>query len=113
MGKRSVIALLVLACLLGMVGCGGQNCYQVDYDGDKDDYIGAKDRFRAGQTVTLYYTLIATDSDCTFYLDGDPIPFTYEEGKGFKVEFKMPAHDVKLECVWVNSMVYEPEYPEE
>ncbi len=112
MRRRNVLALLVLVCLLGMAGCGGQK-YKVDYGGDRDFYTGAKESYRAGQTVTLYYTLMATDSDCTFYLDGEPIPFTYDADKGFKVRFRMPAHDVELKCVWVNSMVYEPEYPEE
>ena len=57
----------------------------------------------------LYYDLIAMDMDCAFYLDGEPVPFVYEEGKGFVVRFTMPDHDVKLECRMHNSMEYDPD----
>ena len=111
--KRTAALLLALACLLALSGCGTK--YRVDYDGDEEFYDGAKASYRAGETVTLYYTLMATDSDCAFYLDGESLHFTYVEGKGFKIRFKMPAHDVKLECVWTNTMENEnwEDWPQE
>ena len=108
--KRIAALLLALVCLLALAGCGGAK-YRVDYDGEEEFYDGAKPSYRAGETVTLYYTLMATDSDCSFYLDGESLNFTYVEGKGFEVRFVMPAHDVKLECVWTNTM--ENEYVED
>ena len=112
--KQIIAMILVLACLLALAGCGKPK-YSVDYDGDREYYDGAKSSYRAGEKVTLYYTLMATDSDCDFYLDEEPLNFTYVEGKGFKVQFEMPDHDVKLECVWTNTMENEftEDWPEE
>ena len=92
---------LLLALLL--TGCSGEK-YRVEYD-SKDAYSNAKDMYRAGTTVTLYYDLIATDTDYKFLLDGEYIPFTYDDKKGFVIEFVMPEHDVTLECEMRNSML--------
>ena len=95
------VAAVVCGCLLS--GCGGEE-YYVDYGGGKEHYRGAKDSYRAGETVTLTYDVIATDTDYSFYLDGEPLDFSYEEGKGFVLSFLMPEHDVKLEVRTVNTM---------
>lgn len=94
--------------MFGLSGCGGTK-YNVDYCGQKDCYSNAKDSYRAGQTVTLYYNLIATDTDYSFYLDGKSIKFNYNEKKGYEIMFVMPQHDVTLECRMVNSMMYQPD----
>lgn len=106
----NALLLLLLGGLLmfGFTGCFGTR-YKVDYDGQKDSYHGAKDSYRAGQQVELYFDLIATDTDYSFYLDGEPLNVGYSHDKGFEISFVMPEHDVKLECRWKNSMVYEPE----
>ncbi len=105
----TVIALLAGGVLmLGLFGCGAKT-YGVDYDGEKDFYTGAKDRYKAGEEVTLYYYMIATDTDYSFWLDGERINTGYEEDKGFVITFTMPEHDVKLVCESRNSMVYVPE----
>ena len=106
---KTAALLLIGGCLMmSLFGCGAQK-YRVDYGGDKSSYLDAKDTYRAGKTVTVYYYLIATDTDYTFYLDGMRLNPLYSEGKGYKIEFTMPAHDVKLKCASRNSMVYEPE----
>ena len=104
--KIGTIGLVLLGCLLlaGLTGCGGGNRYQVDYGGQKDCYTNAKDSYRAGTTVTLYFDLVATDTDYSFLLDGESIKYTYDDKKGFVIQFTMPDHDVKLECNSVNSM---------
>ena len=94
--------------MFGFTGCFGTR-YKVDYNGQKDCYQGAKESYRAGQKVVLYYDLIATDTDYSFYLDGEPLNYGYDHEKGFEITFVMPEHDVKLECRSKNSMVYEPE----
>ena len=104
------ITLLCGLFLALLTGCSGEK-YRVEYD-SKDAYSNAKDMYRAGTTVTLYYDLIATDTDYNFLLDGEHIPFTYDEKKGFVIEFIMPEHDVKLECTMKNSMIYQPEFPD-
>ena len=103
-----IVLLLLLGCglLMGLTGCGGKK-YQVDYCGSKDLYNNAKNSYRAGTTVTLYFDAIATDTDYSFCLDGEPIRFTYDQKKGFVIRFVMPDHDVKLECNTVNSMSFQ------
>ena len=90
--------------MFGLSGCFGKK-YHVDYCGAKDCYRGAKDYYRAGTNVKIYYELIATDTDYHFYLDDEPLNFTYDDLKGFVIEFTMPEHDVKLECISINSML--------
>ena len=107
--KAIVILLTVLMggmMMFGLSGCGGKK-YAVDYCGQKDFYSNAKDSYREGQKVTLYYPLIATDTDYHFYLDGETLNYLYEDNKGFAIKFVMPDHDVKLECVSTNSMTVE------
>jgi hypothetical protein len=55
--------------------------------------------------VTLYFDLVATDTDYSFLLDGEPIHYTYDDQKGFVIQFTMPDHDVKLEYDSRNSML--------
>ena len=45
--------------------------YKVDYCGKQFEYKNARDEYRAGENVTLYYSMIATDTDYFFSLDGD------------------------------------------
>jgi len=106
-GLTIVALCLTGVCLMGwLFGCTAPT-YKVDWDGDKEDYEGAKDRYRAGETVTVYYGLIATDTDYAFYLDGERINTGYEEGKGFVISFTMPAHDVTVSMNSKNSMVWD------
>ncbi len=108
--KTSLTCVAVLLCgllLVGRMGCSGEK-YRVEYD-SKACYSNARDYYRAGSKVKLYYELIATDTDYSFLLDGEAIPFTYDEKKGFVIEFIMPEHDVTLECETRNSMVYQPD----
>ena len=105
-----LVAGVVLAlCLTGCAAKPRVTTYRVDYCGAKDLYDGAKDAYPAGEEVTLYYTLIATDTDYSFTLDGEPVNYKYSEQKGFVITFTMPEHDVKLECTERNSMEYIPE----
>ncbi len=84
-------------------GCNA-NKYKVDYCGAKDCYSNAKDSYKAGSKVTLYFELIATDTDYSFTLDGEPVNYSYNAEKGFVIEFTMPDHDIVLECNTKNSM---------
>ena len=93
--------------MLFFSGCGAKK-YRVDYDGMKDCFTGAKDEYRAGDKVTVYYDLIATDTDYSFYIDGKRISPLYADGKGYEIIFTMPEHDVKITVDQVNSMMYIP-----
>jgi len=103
-----VLALLVIGIALCLGGCSSANRYKVDLDGADFCYEGVKKSYRAGEEVTLYYTLIATDTDYSFALDGEPINFEYDDRKGFVIQFTMPEHDVTLTCNSQNSMTYIP-----
>ncbi len=94
--------------MLCLSGCAAQK-YSVDYNGRKSDFTGAKDCYRAGAAVTLYYSLIATDTDYTFRLEGAELEQDYSEEKGFILRFTMPAHNVKLIVESRNSMEYVPQ----
>ena len=97
--------------MINFFGCGAKK-YNVDYDGCKFMYEGAKDSYRAGERVTLYYGLIATDTDYRFTLDGAELDRGYDEKKGFVLSFIMPEHDVKLSVESRNTMVleYDPRF---
>jgi len=110
--KMIVLVILVITTVLiaiGAAGCSNEPKYKIDFGGSEGAYRGAKKAYRAGEQVTLYYDLIATDTDYSFYLDGEPIDFNYDEKKGFVIRFTMPEHDVKLECSPRNSMTYVPQ----
>ncbi len=94
--------------VFGLLGCQAKR-YRVDYDGNKGAYVGAEDSYRAGETVTVYYNRIATDTDYTFYLDSAYLPVDYDSSKGFIIRFAMPEHDVKLSMSMKNTMEYDPD----
>ena len=78
--------------------------YEVDYCGQKDLFKKAKDEYKEGQKVTLYYDIIATDTDYTFYLDDEVLDVRYSEEKGYIIKFTMPGHDVTLRVETTGSM---------
>ena len=100
-----LLVLIIVLLLILLVGCTGGEKYRVDYCGAKNLYGKARDAYRAGTEVTLYYDMIATDTAYAFYLDGERIRFEYDEKRGFVIRFTMPEHDVTLECITVNSML--------
>ena len=87
---------------------GEAHMYQVDYSGKQTFYLGARDAYPAGAEVKLYFDLIATDTDYTFLLDGERMNVDYDDSHGYVITFTMPEHDVKLECITRNTMVYIP-----
>ena len=78
--------------------------YKVDYCGRKSFYARARDSYLPGKKMTLRYELIATDTDCTFLLDAQPLQVRYDGA--YIISFVMPAHDVTLCCREENSMKY-------
>ena len=87
---------------LFLSGC--EKTYKIEAS---DDFHNLKKAYRAGEKVKLYFDLIATDVDYTFWLDDKKISATsYDEKKGYIFEFNMPDHDVKLSFSMKNSMIY-------
>ncbi len=106
---KKIVAVLLILILGGSFLFGCQSVkYSVDYCGQKQFYHNAKDAYRPGAHVTVYYYMIGTDMDYTFYLDGEKFNYSYHENKGFEISFTMPEHDVTLLCESRNSMEYDP-----
>ena len=78
--------------------------YSLDYGCQKDLYKKAKDKYRAGSHVRLYYGGIGTDTDYSFYLNGQRLPVRYNSRRGYKIKFRMPDKDSTLSCRSNNSM---------
>ena len=57
--------------------------------------------------MTLYFDMIATDTNYSFTLDGAELMRDYDREHGFILRFTMPDHDVKLHCFSRNLMVIE------
>ncbi len=99
-------ALLFLAS--GLTACADDR-YHVDYCGKKEQFQGAKDSYRAGENVKVYYGMLLTDTDYSFWLDDERLNCLYVDGKGYEISFTMPDHDVKLECRTYSSMTALPD----
>ena len=106
---KSAAALMIGVMLMSLfTGCFAKR-YSVDYSGQKESYLHAKDSYRAGEKVEIFFDRIATDTDYSFYLDKERLSPLYDDKKGFVITFTMPAHDVVLEYRSRNSMIVEPE----
>lgn len=119
--KRILICVLSVLLtggiiMLGFTGCTGTK-YSVDYGSNKNCFKNAKDEYREGAKVKLIYNekLIGTDTDYSFYIDGEKQNALYERGKGYVLRFTMPSHDIKVTVSAKNSMMnnsYEQETSE-
>ncbi len=94
--------------MFGLFGCGGEK-YRLILD-DEDAFTGVKESYRAGEKVEFCYSYryIATDTDYTFYLDGEKFSPSYKDDRGFVFKFKMPSHDVTVKVESRNSMIATP-----
>ena len=81
--------------------------------GQKFSFKNAKDKYRAGEKVTLYYWLIATDTDYSFSVDGAELSLGYDDNMGYVLSFIMPDHDVSVHCFSRNSMLRDGYYEED
>ena len=97
--RTALILILGGMLMFGLSGCAKK--YYVDFNGSRSAH-------RAGREVVLHYGPIPTDTDYTFYKDGEPLPYVIENEK-ITLRFTMPAHDVTVTVTSRNSMVDEPE----
>ncbi len=96
---------LGVVLVMSLFGCMGRQRFAVDYGGNKDCFIGAKDAYYEGATVRLSVPL-ATDTDYSLTADGKRIsPDVTKNGSELTYKFKMPDHDIKVEFSSHNSMV--------
>ena len=108
MKKHLFFLLAGVMIMLSVSGCGKQK-YKLNYDGY--GFESRKTEYSAGEKVTVYYNLIATDTDYTFYIDDDvEMKQNYDDHHGYIFTFVMPDHDVTLHEESRNSMVYTPSF---
>ena len=93
--------------VMGLIGCGQQK-YNLNFVGS--GFESKKTSYAQGEKVTVYYNMIATDTDYSFSCDLDvDMKQTFDNNHGYVFEFTMPAHDVTLEVSSRNSMEYDPD----
>ena len=109
-----VLALILTGVLMltFFSACSSQK-YKLVFAGQESDFKGARSAYKEGDQVTLYFPFIATDTDYSFYVDGERINPSYKDDKGFVIEFTMPAHDVTVGYDSVNSMLALESYENE
>ncbi len=105
--RLSAITLGVITMLV-LSGCGQQK-YKLHFD--SSGFQSRKTEYAAGEKVTVYYDLIATDTDYHFWLDDESVEMKqdYDERHGYVFTFRMPDHDVTLHEESRNSMMYIPQ----
>jgi len=100
------IAAAGVMIMMILMGCGGTK-YKLNFDGY--GFESKKTQYVAGDKVTVYYDLIATDTDYTFWIDKDvEMKQSYDDAHGYVFTFSMPAHDVTMGVESHNSMEYFP-----
>lgn len=99
MHKKQILSFFCICILLvgviTMFGCSKKDLYRVEY-GNKSAFIDAKDRYAAGETVTLR-TYIVMDASPTVTVDGERLSPRVDGYEYLVYTFVMPAHDVKVD----------------
>lgn len=102
----AIVVILLVSTLVFLTSCKAERYKVICTEGL---FINVKGSYKAGQTVRVYFPMVATDTDYTFYLDGERIiPTNYSDMRGYCFEFTMPTHDVELTVESKNSMEYHP-----
>ncbi len=72
-------------------------------------FTSKKTSYAVGESVTVYYDLIATDTDYSFYVEEDDVDLhrDYDTAHGYVFMFAMPDHDVTIHVSSRNSMLRE------
>lgn len=107
MRKRIFILFTGVLMIMSLLACG--NKYKLHLDGY--GFESPKTTYADGEPVTVYYSMIATDTDYSFFLDCDDVELaqTYDNQHGYVLKSIMPAHDVTVSVKSRNSMEYIPD----
>lgn len=102
----AVVVALLVSTLAFLTSCKSEGYRVICPEGL---FENVKKGYKAGEKVKIYFPYVATDTDYTFYLDGERIsPSGYSDNKGYLIEFAMPECDVELSVESKNSMEYQP-----
>ena len=93
----------------GSEACNRQKAFDIDYDGKQELFTTLKHgkapkKAAKGDTVTVCFEGIASDTRYEFYLDGERLNTHYDHEHGYIISFVMPDHDVKLSFTKQNLM---------
>lgn len=103
MKMRLFIIILAVIMMFTLFGCGRPK-YKLNLEGY--GFNSPRTEYRAGETVTVYYDMIATDTNYRFWLDdGTEMTQDYDDEHGYVFTFIMPEHDVTMCCESYNSMM--------
>lgn len=107
MRKMKKILLPVLMGLIIMsvfTGCFAKK-YTVSSDNNMFQGLG---EYREGAAVELVLDIWATDTDYSFYVDGEPADVSFDNNIGYIIRFTMPPKDVRVTVDSRNTMPFEP-----
>ena len=91
---------------MALTGCG-RTRYQLNFDGY--GFESKRTSYAQGDEVSVYYGMIATDTDYNFSIDEDvSMEQTFDNQHGYVFTFTMPDHDVTMHVESRNSMEYDP-----
>lgn len=106
MNRKTKILAIFIGVLMTftLFGCGKQK-YKVNLE--SSIFECKKTEYAEGEKVTVYYDLIATDTDYSFKVEGGDVEYkvSYDDKHGYVITFTMPANDVTVSVTHVNSMV--------
>ena len=105
--KSLFLMILGVIVMFTLFGCGKQK-YKLHFEGY--GFQSSKTEYAAGEQVTVYYDLIATDTDYRFWLDDESVKMKqdYDDRHGYVFTFTMPDHELTLHVSSHNSMEYIP-----
>lgn len=107
LAKSLFLMILGVSVMFTLFGCGKPK-YKLHFDGY--GFQSSKTEYAAGEQVTVYYDLIATDTDYRFWLDDESVKLEqdYDDRHGYIFTFTMPDHELTLHVSSHNSMEYTP-----
>ncbi len=109
MKQRNKLFLILIGVILmiSLFSCGKQK-YKLNFN--SDGFESKKLEYAAGDKVTVFFNMIASDTNYSFYLDDENINMAndYDGKHGYIFTFIMPDHDVTLFMESNNTMVYIP-----
>ena len=107
LGKSLFLMILGVSVMFTLFGCGKPK-YKLHFEGY--GFQSSKTEYAAGDQVTVYYDLIATDTDYRFWLDDENVKLKqdYDDRHGYVFTFTMPDHELTLHVSSHNSMEYIP-----
>lgn len=105
--KSLFLMILGVSVMFTLFGCGKPK-YKLHFEGY--GFQSSKTEYAAGEQVTVYYDLIATDTDYRFWLDDESVKLkqVYDDRHGYVFTFTMPDHELTLHVSSRNSMEYIP-----